>query len=75
MRASSRKRAQARRHLQATVAAFRIELALEAPSWVGFRALEQLVEAAEQYLEATAPQPRGRQATPTTEPDATEAGR
>ncbi len=75
MRASSRKRAQARRNLEATVAAFGLELALDTPSWIGFRALEQLVEAAEQYLEATAPRPRGRQAATVIEPDATEAGK
>jgi len=76
MRASSRRRIQARRHLEATVAAFRMELALEAPSWIGYRALEQLVEAAGRYLEATAPQPRGRQSAATAgEPGATEAGK
>ena len=75
MRASSRRRIQARRHLEATVAAFRLELALDTPSWVGFRALEQLVEAAEHYLKATAPQPRGRQAAPTVEPDVTAEGK
>jgi len=75
MRASSRKRAQARRHLEATAAAMRLELSSDPSSWLGYRAIEQLIEAAEHYLQATAPQPRGRQSAPTVEPGATELGK
>jgi hypothetical protein len=61
MRPSSRRRQQARRHLEATVAAIRAELVLGADAWIGYRALEQLLEAAQEHLDATAPRPRGRQ--------------
>lgn len=60
MRPSSRARAHARRHLAATVEAIHAELLLEPDSWVGRRALEQLVEATQAYLDATTPRPRGR---------------
>lgn len=59
MRPESRKRQQARHHLEATLGAAAEHLHGYGVEWSHYRMIEQLIDAAQQHLQATAPRRRG----------------
>jgi len=59
MRPASRKRQQARQHLEATLDAAAEHLQGHGVEWSHYRMIEQLIGAAQQHLDVTAPRRRG----------------